>query len=74
MNKIYGVLLQNLFSWEFTLFCCQICFVVIYADLCGEKLSQKLNLWRQNDKYQVRAQMAVAFSPILPRGALPMPS
>ena len=28
-------------------------FVVIYALLCGEKLSQKLCLWRKKDKYHV---------------------
>ena len=47
------------------LFCCnigfvaiyvllwQICFVAIYALLCGEKIIQKLRMWRKNDKYQV---------------------
>ena len=28
-------------------------FVAIYALLCGEKLSQKLCLWRKKDKYHV---------------------
>ena len=35
----------------FTLFCCERCFVAIYALLCGEKLNQKLCLWRKKDKY-----------------------
>ena len=47
------------------LFCCnigfvaiyvllwQICFVAIYALLCGEKIIKKLRMWRKNDKYQV---------------------
>ena len=47
------------------LFCCnigfvaiyvllwQICFVAIYALLCGEKIIQKLHMWRKNDKYEV---------------------
>ena len=47
------------------LFCCkigvvaiyallsQICFVVIYAFLCGDKINQKLRMWRTNDKYEV---------------------
>ena len=38
---------------QFTLFCREICFVAIYALLCGEKLNQKLCLWRKKDKYQV---------------------
>ena len=39
-------------SW-FTLFCRKICFVAIYAFLCGEKFNQRLRMWRKNDKYQV---------------------
>ena len=31
----------------------QICFVAIYALLCGEKINQKLRVWRKNDKYEV---------------------
>ena len=50
---------------KFVLFCCkisfviiytlcrEICFVTIYAFLCGEKLSQNFSLWRKNDKYEV---------------------
>ena len=38
---------------RFTHFCRKICFVAIYALLCGEKLNQKLPLWRKNDKYKV---------------------
>ena len=38
---------------QFTLFCREICFVVIYALLCGEKLNQNLCLWRKKDKCQV---------------------
>ena len=45
--EIYAVLLQ------FTLFCREICFVMIHALLCGEKLNQKLHMWRKNDKYEV---------------------
>ena len=37
---------------QFTLFC-QEFFVAIYTLLCGEKLSQKLCLWRKKDKYRV---------------------
>ena len=40
---------------QFTLFRRKICFVAIYALLCGEKLDQKLCLWRKKDKYQVWA-------------------
>ena len=40
------------FLWRFTLFCRKIDFA-IYALLCGEKLSQKLCLWRKKDKYHV---------------------
>ena len=35
----------------FTLFCREICFVAIYAHLCGEKLNQRLRMWRK--KYEV---------------------
>ena len=38
---------------QFTLFCREICFVAIYALLCGEKLNQTLRMWRKNDKYEV---------------------
>ena len=38
---------------QFTLFCRKICFVAIYALLCGEILNQNLCLWRKKDKYQV---------------------
>ena len=38
--------------WRFTLFCREF-FVAIYALLCGEKLCQKLCVWRKKDKYQV---------------------
>ena len=41
MCTIYDVLLQNS---EFTQFCRDICFVVIYALLRGEKFSQELRL------------------------------
>ena len=40
------------FLW-FTPFCCKICFVAIYALLCGEKWNQILHMWRKNYKYQV---------------------
>ena len=40
---------------QFTLFCREICFVVIYALLCGEKLNQKLCLWRK--KRQISGMM-----------------
>ena len=32
---------------RFTLFCREICFVMIRALLCGEKLNQKLHMWRK---------------------------
>ena len=35
------------------LFCHEIGFDTIYGLLCGEKLSQKVRLWRLNDKYEV---------------------
>ena len=38
---------------RFAHFCRKICFVAIYALLCGEKLNQKLPPWRKNDKYEV---------------------
>ena len=38
---------------RFTHFCRKICFVAIYAPLCGEKFNQKLCLWRKKDKYHV---------------------
>ena len=50
---------------KFVLFCCkisfviiytlcrEICFVTVYALLCGEKLSQNFSLWRKNAKYEV---------------------
>ena len=41
---------------QFMLFCCKIRIVAIYAVyplLCGEKLNQKLCLWRKKDKYQI---------------------
>ena len=53
------------------LFCCnigfvaiyvllwQICFVAIYALLCGEKIIQKLHMWRKNDKYQVCPHISI---------------
>ena len=34
-------------------FCREICFVAIYALLCGEKLNQRLRMWWKNDKYEV---------------------
>ena len=52
-NAYYAVLLQNLLILRFTLFCRKICFVAIYALLRGEKMSQKLCLWRKKDKYHV---------------------
>ena len=44
---IYVILLRNSF------------FVAIYALLCGEKLNQKLLLWRKNYKYQVCLYLAL---------------
>ena len=41
-----------IFFWQLTLFCREFV-VAIYALLCGEKLSQKLCLWREKDKYNV---------------------
>ena len=37
--------------FRFTLFCREICFGTIYVLLRGEKLSQKLGLWRKNMRY-----------------------
>ena len=47
-----------LFCWKFGFVviyavCREICFDVIYALLCGEKLNQRLRMWRKNDKYEV---------------------
>ena len=39
----------------------QICFVAIYALLCGEKIIKKLHMWRKNDKYQVCNTLCVYF-------------
>ena len=47
--------------WRFTLFC-QEFFVAIYALLCGEKLCQKLCVWRKKDKYQVCARGQIQYS------------
>ena len=53
---IYGILSHKTVEksrfWRFTLFCRDF-FAVIYVLLCGEKLSQKLCLWRKKDKYHV---------------------
>ena len=49
----YAVLLQNLSFMWFTLFCREICFVVIYVLWRGENGCQKLCLWRKKDKYEV---------------------
>ena len=58
------------------LFCCnigfvaiyvllwQICFVAIYALLCGEKIIQKLRMWRKNDKYQVCVDIIGRYSKV----------
>ena len=37
--------------------CREICFDAIYALLCGEKLNQRLRMWRKNDKYEVCIQL-----------------
>ena len=52
---IYAILSQNQFVLPFTLFCCEINFVTIYAFLRGEKFRQQLCLWRKKDIYQVCA-------------------
>ena len=49
----YNVLWLNQFFLQFTLFCREIGFGMIYALLRGEKFSKKLCPWRQNDKYEV---------------------
>ena len=41
---------------KFMLCCCKICFVAIYALLCGGKINQKLCVWRKNNKYEVWPQ------------------
>ena len=38
---------------QFMHFCCEVCFVAIYALSCGEKFNKKMPLWRKNDKYEV---------------------
>ena len=62
MCTVYGLLLHfmlllfaKIIFLQITLFCREICFVAIYAFLCGEKLSPKLYMWRKNDKYEVWA-------------------
>ena len=37
----------------YNLWCFETCFGTIYAILLGDKLSQRLNPWRENDKYEV---------------------
>ena len=51
-NKLTFFLAKSVLS-QFTLFCREIYFVAISALLCGEKLNQKLCLWRKKDKYHV---------------------
>ena len=48
-------------SW-FTPFCREFCFVAIYALLCGEKLCQRLGMWRKSDKYQVCSRIPILLS------------
>ena len=50
MNKLTCFVAKSVLS-QFTLLCRKICFVAIYALLCGEKLNQKFCLWRKKDKY-----------------------
>ena len=44
---MYLVFVTNITNAQFTLFCREIGFVQIHALLCGEKLNQKLRLWRK---------------------------
>ena len=37
--------------------CREMCFVAIYALLCGEKIIKKFSMLRKNDKYEVCAQI-----------------
>ena len=59
MFTIYGVLSHftifccKIIFLRFTLFCREICFGTIYTLLRGDKMSQKLCLWRKKDKYEV---------------------
>ena len=39
----------------------QIYFVAIYSLLCGEKINQKLHVWRKNYKYQVWKRMNIFY-------------
>ena len=50
---------NNISLLQLTQFCCKICFVAIYALLCGEILNQKLCWWRKKDKYKVWACVRV---------------
>ena len=55
-SEIYPVFGCEICSVAIYAIFCLNCFVVIYAGLCGKKLSQKLYRWRKNDKYEVCAE------------------
>ena len=52
---MYLVFVTNITNAQVTLFCREIGFVQIHALLCGEKLNQKLHMWRKmtNIRYVV---------------------
>ena len=55
---------------------CQEFFVAVYALLCGEKLRQKLCLWRKKDKYHVCVSCLLVenLSSVSPFPAFPSPN
>ena len=50
---IYICLSKIKFCHNLCCFFSAICFVAVYANLCGEKFNLKSCLWRKNEKYQV---------------------
>ena len=58
VENVFKCVHNMLFCWKMGFVviyavCREICFDAIYALLCGEKLNQRLGMWRKNDKYQV---------------------
>ena len=52
MQNLCYFVIKSVFL-QSTQFCREICRVVIYALLCGEKFIKKFSMWRKNDKYEV---------------------
>ena len=52
MYNLCCIVVKSVLS-RFTLFCCKISIVAIYALLYGENFNQKLHMWRKYDKYEV---------------------